>query len=519
MFPIFAKSRFQEEFLALTEKVGYHKPTLFERRVLPLALGGRDLAIEVPEGDDATTAVALAGIAAEDAVPGDFGSIILTAHPESVRNISGRLRLFTSRWNKAAYTVAIGIDDNIKKELQLLSKPPDIIVGTPERLIDHIRRENLSVARVRRVVVDLPDDYAEVGFDKDLLFIYSKLSKKTQTILFTSSLEAGASLSPILKRPQLIEDEPRQDTLIQNERPETSPRSCRVYQTDKVEQKQKLLGEIFFAEEVDNCAVICRNRATADQIVAALAAQGISARRLLSSDSTEERTNCESDLHAKTIRAIVTDSLRRAKQIPALERLIFYEMPSDAESYAELKAQLSQTSPRSLLIALSVKGEPSVFEGTQEVQYVDTSNSPSHEDILKSKIRNIVKRIKEEEDPDELNKLRRIVRRNVPIFLRGYFMAYLIKEASGKQDAAREMKTLFVSIGKNRRVFPRDLSRLFSGTLNIQAGSIGNIKVLDNYSFIDIPEPLADKAISLLDGKDFRGRKITVNHARKKEEE
>lgn len=182
-----------------------------------------------------------------------------------------------------------------------------------------------------------------------------------------------------------------------------------------------------------------------------------------------------------------------------------------------MRAEQSASCPA--LVTLAATGEPDISEGKQEVQHVDTNNGASHDELLKGKIRSIVKRIKEDADPEELNRLRKLVRRNVPIFLRGYFMAYLLKDASGKVSVAQDMKTLFVSIGKNRRVFPRDLSRLFSSTLDIKASSIGNIKVLDNYSFIDVPEPLAQKAISLLDGKDFRGRKITVNHARKKEEE
>ncbi|HUX20002.1 MAG TPA: DEAD/DEAH box helicase, partial [Spirochaetia bacterium] len=139
MFPKFAKSRFQEEFLSLTERVGHHPVTPFERRVLPLAFGGRDLAVEVPRGEDITAAMVLAGLPAARERSGENVSVVLTSNPDSVRKIGQQLRLVAARWDKSAYTVSIGLDENIKKELQLLSRPPDIIVGTPERLIDHIR--------------------------------------------------------------------------------------------------------------------------------------------------------------------------------------------------------------------------------------------------------------------------------------------------------------------------------------------------------------------------------------------
>jgi len=509
VFPKFTKPRFQEEFLALTEKVGHHQITLFERQVLPLINGGRDLAVETPEGENISAALALAALPQKGGREQDSVAVVLTSGPDSVKTIGQLLRSFVSRCDSSAYTVAIGMDDNIKKELQLLSKPPDFIVGTPERLIDHIRRENLSIAHVKTVVIDLPDDYEATGFDKDLQFIFSKLSSRVQTILFASTFAANPPILSILKRPHIVARQDGSEPTLEH----------LVYQASGEAEKSQLLGDLLFSQEVEDCVVICRSRSTADRVSAHLSAKGLPARQLSANCSADELARCETELETKTVRAVVTDSLRGALQIKALKRVILYEMPSDASSYSDLKAQVLKLKHCSPLISVASKDEQGVFEGTQEVQYVDTANNPSNDDILKGKIRSIVKRIKEDEDPDELNRLRKIVRKNVPVFLRGYFMAYLIKETSDKRNTAQDMKTLFVSIGKNRRVFPRDLSRLFSGTLEIKAGSIGNIKVLDNYSFIDVPEPLAERAISLLDGKDFRGRKITVNHARKKEEE
>ena len=149
---------------------------------------------------------------------------------------------------------------------------------------------------------------------------------------------------------------------------------------------------------------------------------------------------------------------------------------------------------------------------------IQKEKNPERKNALKGVIERNLKKIKEEEDPDELNYYKRIIRQHVPLTLRGYFTAFLLKQSFGSTPVlSGDFKTLFVSTGKNRRVFPKDLVRLFSQVLDIDRSAIGGIKVLDNYSFVDVPESEADNAISLLDGKDFHGRKITVNHARKKE--
>jgi hypothetical protein len=77
---------------------------------------------------------------------------------------------------------------------------------------------------------------------------------------------------------------------------------------------------------------------------------------------------------------------------------------------------------------------------------------------------------------------------------------------------------LFVSIGRNRRVFPRDLGDFFSDRLKLRQDEIGGVRVFDKYSFVEISPARAEEAISKLSGAEFKGKTITVNYAKKKEE-
>ena len=158
---------------------------------------------------------------------------------------------------------------------------------------------------------------------------------------------------------------------------------------------------------------------------------------------------------------------------------------------------------------------------------------------LKSKLDAIVREIHEVSDPNEMNAYRRFFRRNVNIFSRGYVIGYLLKTLSkqlppdgsnerkrrrggradhneGTQKLPIDSKTLFVSVGKNRRVFPRDLIGLITDTAAIDNSQIGQIKVLDNYSFVEVEPAVAERVIEVCNGQEFRGRKLTVNFARNK---
>lgn len=139
---------------------------------------------------------------------------------------------------------------------------------------------------------------------------------------------------------------------------------------------------------------------------------------------------------------------------------------------------------------------------------------------LQERLSTIIDEIKTSSDPEELNEVRRVFRKNVPFFMRAYVAAYLLKGGNGspkKRKTSSEMATLFVGIGKNRRVFPRDIIQLFSGVDGIEAPDIGEIKILENYSFVEVKKDKAEAAIAKLNGQEFRKRKLNVNYARRRD--
>ena len=181
-------------------------------------------------------------------------------------------------------------------------------------------------------------------------------------------------------------------------------------------------------------------------------------------------------------------------------------------------------------------------------------------------IERAVTTVREREDPVELKEFRALFKKHVPFNLRGYVTAYLLKElassggrpersgdarrgeprrrprrdgetaaattaaaAEPRQERGAEQRRrprrdgeppapgqrrLFVSIGRNRRVQPDDLAELISGSVAVERSDLGEIRVLDSYSFVEVPEAVAEDTIAALSGTSFKGRRITVDFAR-----
>ena len=161
-----------------------------------------------------------------------------------------------------------------------------------------------------------------------------------------------------------------------------------------------------------------------------------------------------------------------------------------------------------------------LYTDRDKLGIITKGDSSVDKEKLELRIKTIIKEIKA--NPDDLSEYRKIFKKNVPIFLRSYFAAKLLMESEGsyqkpiRRVPTENMKTLFVSIGRRRKVHPRDLMKLFQKTLDIKSTEIGPIKVLDNYSFIDLNEKLSAKAVELMNGMEYRGRKISVDLAKKR---
>ncbi|MCI5608400.1 MAG: DbpA RNA binding domain-containing protein [Spirochaetia bacterium] len=192
-------------------------------------------------------------------------------------------------------------------------------------------------------------------------------------------------------------------------------------------------------------------------------------------------------------------------------------------------------------------------------------NSEIDLENLQDFLQNVVEKVKNQEDPDLLNKVKKVYKKTVPFSMRLYVASYLAKEAqktyrgryrSGKKDfydsksksrtdrsTYKDRKplsensfeerqprvrvqidpsvgaTIFISIGRNRHVYPRDLVGMLISAAGLERDRIGEIKVLANYSFVQLFKEDAEKAISVLNGYDYRGSKLVVSYSKMKDED
>jgi ATP-dependent RNA helicase DeaD len=499
----------------LLQKAGYMQMMPLQNKVIPLILKGKDIAVEAGEKTGKTAAFILPLLEKLDRNKAGIKALVLTAAFENAKKITREFKKFLRHSQSPLEIALLGNVKGERAEFRTLSRKPDIVVGPTERVIDHIRRGNMSFDELRFVVIESTDHPHHEGFQPDIHFILAKLSPGYQTILFTpppfSSIE---SVLALLKRPVLINESDWKGGS------QAGTCSYFIIRPDQIEDKQRLLIQLVITRKIESLLLICNDEKLIPVLAAFLNDSGLTAYGLAKNVKTEEFQNLLKSFHAHNFNALVAPAARidNPESVRA-SHVIYFDMPEKYEpSLKQIPVFVRNVREVYLFISAEFTAE---LQKNEELIKLSMNSEvfPKDEEVMKNYLEIMLKKIKEEEDPAELNQIKKIIVKHIPIFRRSFVLAYLFKELYDKkiQKKSPATTTLFLSAGKNRRIFPADIIHFFTSELKIKEAEIKEVKILDNYSFIEISSVYAAKAISQLNGKDFKGKRLSINYARKKE--
>lgn len=483
-------------FSKFIKGIGYKNPTAFQLYILPYLLNDRDTIIETENAFGKTSAILFSVILNLDP---DAPFLIISQSPEFLLKVQRILKKITGPFKKSFHPVILGINDNIKNEYKLLNKGPNLIIGTTKRIIDHIRRDNISVNSLAGTFI-VEEGPGGDEFNRDVEFIFSKIRQCRNINTFIPSLDHLPPYTGNLRRPVQIRtgiwDIPRDWTWID------------------VDEKLKIpvLIRILLANNRKKCIILCSDVSLRSSIIQALNGNPILSNDWADSSVPDAGNAVKSDKSIRLAESVSGHDDPRGEYLVIVSNI--GEVTHKEESTIEMNVRHFKR-----VLFVCTQNESNTLHILEEKAKVTIKKTehPEEFDVLKGTLRGILEKIKKEEDPQVLDYYRKIIRKTVPIHMRAYVAAYLLKSQPFSIKNGSETKTLFVSVGKSKRIFARDIANHFSINLDVPPDNIKNIKVLENYSFVDISSDQAQAAIDKLNGTLLKGRKISVNFARKKE--
>jgi len=570
----FEETGIGQEVLKAVTDMGFTQPTPIQEKTIPIILASDgDVLALAQTGTGKTAAFGLPIIDRLEVDVKSIQSIILCPTRELCRQISGDLALYAKYTKRCSITSVYG-GASMQSQIQEIKRGSQIVVGTPGRVVDMIKRGYLKLEDIRFLVLDEADEMLNMGFKDDLDFILSSTSKQRQTLLFSATMpiEVRRIAKTYMNKPHEVS--------VQKEN-ESAANITHTYHTTTASNRFETLRRIVDFNPDIYGIVFCRTRRETQQVSDKLITAGYNADALHGELSQAQRDSVMQKFRSKVLQILVaTDVAARGIDVDDITHVIHYNLPDDIEAYIHRSGRTARAGKSGSSIALVSGREKSRIRLVEKKisQRMELQPIPQGKDICVKQLFKLV------EDLDQVQVKDGDLEDFMPaIFerLEGYSKEDLIKrffaaefnrfynhykdsqdlnlevassrgergerrerggerrgerrgergndndrrrgERRGSDDAQFERKEkrnrnhsftrFFINMGKKDDLNPNRLMGFINEQPSLEGVAIGRIEVLKTFAFFEVDSANSDSVISEMKGKEFRGKNIDVELA------
>ncbi len=314
------------EILQALEKVGYEKPSPIQAESIPLILEGHDLLGQAQTGTGKTAAFALPMLANIDVEENYPQLLVLAPTRELAIQVAEAFQVYAS-FSKKIRVLPIYGGQSYDNQIRQLKRGVQVVVGTPGRVIDHIKRKTLKLDRLRFLVLDEADEMLRMGFIDDVEHILSHAPEERQTALFSATMPG-----PIKKITQNYLNDPKHVKIAAKVTTASTIRQryCQIAGHHKLEA----LTRIMEVEDFDGVIIFVRTKTATIELSEKLSARGFDVEPLNGDIPQAARERTVERLKKGSIDILVaTDVVARGLDVERVSHVINFDIPYDTESY------------------------------------------------------------------------------------------------------------------------------------------------------------------------------------------
>jgi len=323
--PAFVALGATERTLPALASFGFQTPTPIQEQAIPALLDGRDVVGIAKTGSGKTVAFGVPMVEKLDADLGEVQGIVLVPTRELAQQVLEVLQLLAAPRGMQAIGLLGG--HAIKNDLQALERRPQIVVGTPGRIIDHLQRGTLSLRLVTYAVLDEADQMLDIGFLPDIRRILSRTPKRRQTALFSATMPG--SIRRLIW--QFMSD-PQQVAVDAESTPVESIEQ--IYFEVAHRDKAAGLRELIERELKGRTLVFCKTKRAVDMLEANLSRMGVRVGALHGDMDQRHRDHVIADFRSGALDVLVaTNVAARGLDIPEITHVLNFDVPQNVEEY------------------------------------------------------------------------------------------------------------------------------------------------------------------------------------------
>ncbi len=384
----FSQLGLPKQLLETIQQVGYETPSPIQAQSIPILLQGHDLLGQAQTGTGKTAAFALPLLTRLDTANRNTQALVLTPTRELAIQVAEACQTY-ARNMPGFQVVPIYGGAGYDNQLRQLRKSAQLVVGTPGRVMDHIRKRTLKLENLKTLVLDEADEMLRMGFIDDVEWILEKIPTERQIALFSATMptEIQKVANKYLRNPQTIKIASKTSTATAiNQR----------YWPVSGLHKLDALTRILESEDFDGAIIFVRTKIATTELAEKLVARGFSADALNGdmAQAAREKT-IEKTRQGKLDILIATDVAARGIDIPRITHVINYDIPFDTESYVHRIGRTGRAGRKGEAILFVSNRERRMLKSIERAtkQEIAVMNLPSEKDINERRVQKFKNKI------------------------------------------------------------------------------------------------------------------------------
>ena len=427
--------------------MGFDEATPIQKESIPLALEGKDVLGQAQTGTGKTGAF---GIPLIEKVAGQDGvqSLILAPTRELAMQVAESLRAFATGQNVQIVTVFGGMP--IDRQIKSLKKGPQIVVGTPGRVIDHLNRRTLKTNTIHTLILDEADEMMNMGFIDDMKFIMDKIpASQRQTMLFSATMPKAIQtlVQQFMKSPEIVKT-------MNNEM--SDPQIDEYYTIVKELEKFDTFTNFLDVHQPELAIVFGRTKRRVDELTSALISKGYKAEGLHGDITQAKRLEVLKKFKNDQLDILVaTDVAARGLDISGVSHVYNFDIPQDTESYTHRIGRTGRAGKKGVAITFVNPIEMDYIRQIEQTnkRQMTALRPPHRKEVLKAREEDIKGKVQNWMSRDSEPRLERIATELLEEYNDVNLVAALLQELVESNDEVDVQLTFEkpLSRGKGRQ--------------------------------------------------------------------
>ena len=522
----FEELNIDERILRAIEDMGFEETSPIQTQAIPAVCEGIDVVGQAQTGTGKTAAYTIPMLMKINPQIKKPQAIVLCPTRELAVQVAEEIRKLAKYMSDIKVLPVYG-GQEIVRQIKSLKTGVQIIVGTPGRVMDHMRRKTVKFDNINMVILDEADEMLDMGFREDMETILTDTPQDRQTVMFSATMpKAIMDIARNFQKDAKVIKVVRKELTVSNIE--------QFYYEVRPKNKTEVLCRLIDIYNPRLSVVFCNTKRQVDELISELKGRGYFADGIHGDMRQQQRDRVMDDFRSGKVDILIaTDVAARGIDVDDVDMVFNYDIPQDEEYYVHRIGRTGRAGRSGM--ALSFISGKEVYKLKDIERYCKTKilakPVPSLDDVKNTKVDNMFEKIKQTIEDGGLTDMVNLVEEHVnqeeytSMDMAAALLKMLIGDTLEREDEVENfhfdidkddsrMVRLFINIGKKDKIKPSNILGAIAGESGMPGKLVGAIDMMDNYTFVDVPAIHAEKVLKAMnDNVQIKGRRVNMEKA------